>query len=368
LDQTAMSAKNSFLSRTRKISENRRAPRFAAASVLLLSYLTASNLTFAQSCGENQHDATKCVKQIASFSLTRVFMFSEVKGMVYEFENECEENLRVVALFGSGKTRSASLSAKSSIPEGDRARFGSIFCEADGKCEAIRWIACSARAVRSPDADEKSPPAIAEPPQQSVQTTKEVEAKEVDLTPEISSVEAAKPDATASPQAQSKDSATSTRPTFVMRENWDLTGQDLRILSGVNADECKEACRVDGECVGFTSDRWNRYCFLKSNVRGLRLEPKALSGWREGANSPEPSNSERVFEPYRKRRFSGAIMDSKVVETLGLCQSSCSDDQCIGFSFANNSRQCSRFSKIGGYYSDDGVVSGAKRQIQVSGR
>jgi hypothetical protein len=359
-----MTTVNHFFSRTIKTFNNGRVLRFAVGSLLLLSCLTTSNLTFAQSCDANQHDATKCVKQVASFGLTRVFMFSEVKGVVYEFENDCEENLKVVALFGSGKTRSINLSAKSKSPADDGVHFGSIVCEVDGSCDTIRWIACSARAVKFPDAEEKDEPTIAEPPQKLIETT-----KEVDFVQKMAPVEAIKPNVIVAPQVQTKDDVASAKPTFVIRENWDLTGQDLRRLSGVSAEECKEACRMDGECVGFTSDRWNRYCFLKSNVRGLRLEPKALSGWREGASSPEPSISERVFEPYRKRRFSGAIIDSKVVETSGLCQSACSDaDQCMGFSFVNNSRLCSRFSQIENYYSDDGVVSGAKRQVQVSGR
>jgi hypothetical protein len=329
--------------------------RFA---ILPMSLLASTTVALGQSCEKNEYEVTKCVKQVASYDLTQVFMFREVEGRVFEFNNNCPVDLRVIAAFSSGETKTAKLSANSpTTPDIDKPSSSDIIvCETGINCAKIRWIACSSREANLP-ADEQA----AEPPSPPIKPV--ATAKQPSPVENAGPAEPARIDPAPTPPPQGKDSSPAVRSTFQIRQNWDLAGQDLRSLTGLGVDECREACRMDGQCVGFTLDRWNRYCFLKSNLDGLRLEPKALSGWRDGMKPPVQSTAERVMEPYRKRRFSGNVIDSRTIEGANLCQSTCSEsNQCVGFSFVTNSRQCSRFSQIENYFPDDGVVSGAKRQ------
>jgi hypothetical protein len=331
----------------------------------------------AQRCEPHEYDATKCLRKVDQYTVKRVFPFSEKTVFAYEFVNDCPESLRILATFNSGhKNISAKISAKSD-GEYDRGRGrGKIVCDGENTCDRMeRFIACSPRDVQhpaSPSSQASPVAAIREPvipprepaPKESVGISKEtvVVGKNEEAVTTAPSIAAAPvirvPTSTPSPP----------KPRFTMRTNWDLIGTDLKALNGVGLDECREACSADAACSGYTADRWNRFCFLKGSAVSLRMEPKATSGWKEGLN-PSSSGAARIIEPYRKRKFSGNQIDSRVIETVGLCQATCFEaEQCVGFSFFISSRQCVRFSLIDNHIAEDNIVSGAKRQAEPTVR
>jgi hypothetical protein len=114
--------------------------------------------------------------------------------------------------------------------------------------------------------------------------------------------------------------------------NRDLRGDDLATLKNINASACESACAANTDCKGYSFDNWNSYCFLKSSVGSLRLEPRSTTGVRQGL--PPPDNEEQ-----------------------------CSDDQsCVAFTFDKKAQSCRMFESPTEYVTTRTSDSGAKRQ------
>lgn len=333
-----------------------------------------SNPALAQQCEPTERNATKCVKQDLEYRIKQVFAFNEIHGRVYQFNNLCPGKVRVVASLDANRVVSLKLEAKSKIVEkttGDDEdetenrpysmppNLGSLVCTEANCGKLVHWVACSQRELTlQPSAQANFASRIEAAPARVVTDEKKEPIAEKQKGP-----------APAPPHDGKKTEPTKPKVTFTGRDNWDLTGQDLRTLPGLSMDECKDACRSDRACVGLTFDRWNRFCFLKSGIASLRLEPKATSAWRDGTPTPSISSAERIMEPYKKRKFAGILIDSKLADNVALCRSSCADlNQCLGFSFFSSSRQCLRFSQLESYSIEESVESGGKRQILDAGR
>jgi hypothetical protein len=350
------------ISKNIRKSRQGRSSRWKSFGCGTMLYFATVLGAFAQTCESHEHDATKCVRRTTQYGIKRIYPFSETKGTVYEFANECTENLRIVATFNSGqKTLSVRMSAKKAedSDEAPSKSLGRIVCDSDNCGNLERFVACSLRIVQPPPPPSPllpRPPRITAPNESTI-----VPTPSPVVTPAVQPTVIPPPPAPVIPPPPPK-------PRFVIRQNWDLVGIDLKSLNGIGADECREACSMESTCMGYTADRWNRLCFLKSSAINIRLEPKATSGWKEGLN-PSSSAAARVIELYRKRRFTGSQVDTRIAETVILCQSAClNTEQCVGFSFFSNSHQCVRFSQVDNYSADDNVQSGIKRQPEPTSR
>ena len=45
----------------------------------------------------------------------------------------------------------------------------------------------------------------------------------------------------------------------------------------ISSDQCEKLCRRDSRCRAYSYDAWNHYCFLKSALGPLRLEPRSVT-------------------------------------------------------------------------------------------
>lgn len=353
--------------------------------MVVLTYMTTCCPASAQKptvseCTLHEFEATQCLQQLTQYALKRSFMRRETSGFAYEFQNRCNADVRVIARFDSGNVK---ISAK--ISSGVyKVSNGSLVCEGRS-CEKMEgFTACSTtlpKLVSSDRHEAASDEAEAdETAQESPQQEKTAKApvfigpKETPKAPPVPEASPKLPEeSTRSPtfSAQLPAPVVSSAPStpikrqFVTRSNWDLIGKDLKSIVGVDANECKESCAADANCVAYTADRWNRRCFLKERAVALRFEPKATSGWREDLSPPQ-SDLTRIIEVYRNRQLIGRTLDAKIMENSKLCSISCLEsEQCVGFSFTLSARQCSRFIHIDNYNSSTNeVVAGIKRQSE----
>lgn len=351
--------------------------------LVVLAYMSACFPASAQGsrvseCDLHEFEATQCIQQLTQYAIKRSFMRRETNGFAYEFQNRCNADVRVIAWFDSGNVK---ISAKISSGEYE-VRNGSLICEGRS-CEKMEsFAACSTRLPKlvlsdRPEAaaGEADGTAQESPPQEK--TAKAPVFSGPKETPKTPPVTEDSPklldDSTRSPTfsarlpvpvVSSAPSAPSKRQ-FVTRSNWDLVGVNLKSIVGVDANECKESCAADANCVAYTADRWNRRCFLKQRAVALRFEPKATSGWRDDLSPPQ-SDLTKTIELYRNRQLIGRPLDAKLMENSKLCSISCLEsEQCVGFSFTLSTRQCSRFIHIDNYNSSTNeVVAGIKRQLE----
>ncbi len=149
--------------------------------------------------------------------------------------------------------------------------------------------------------------------------------------------------------------------TFAMHDNYDLAGSDLRKIEEVDQVGCESACRTDTSCKGYTYDKWNHLCILKSAAEGLTINAKAISGIRAGTPEPRPSAD------FQMRHFRGSALFAFSGETTSnassfdVCEQRCqAATACIGFTFFKTNKQCHLMASARDRSADTAADSGAK--------
>jgi len=154
-----------------------------------------------------------------------------------------------------------------------------------------------------------------------------------------------------------------TSSAFQAYDNYDLTGSNVRSLSGVDLQGCSAACQTEGQCKAFSFDKWKRQCSLKAKIGLMRFEPSSVSGI-SGA-LPQTSSAPWELRRIRGQTFTANRFRSETLQSYGECEHSCEIEQdCIGVSYAVQNQNCKMFQSIDGYSADQNTDSGYKRQVQ----
>ena len=151
--------------------------------------------------------------------------------------------------------------------------------------------------------------------------------------------------------------------TYVSRDNRDLIGVDLRTLKNIELDDCVSACQREADCQGYSFDKWNRFCFLKTNLASFILDPKSLSGVRQNLQMPLTSAVEATMVRYRGKMFPGSGYKSIANSIYENCEMTCKNElACVAFSFDKQSLVCRLFNSTGAYVLNALSDSGVKTQ------
>jgi hypothetical protein len=152
---------------------------------------------------------------------------------------------------------------------------------------------------------------------------------------------------------------------FKAYNNFDLAQGDSRRLQNVELSQCKATCKSDRQCKAFSYDKWNKWCFLKSTVTTLTLDPSSISGVREASNDPEQTKAPirmEVLGPPKVLR--GSVYGTASFAAASECQKACEQDRkCLGFAFTPSDQHCRLFDSIQTIEREDGVASGYKNQL-----
>ncbi|WP_420737773.1 PAN domain-containing protein [Bradyrhizobium japonicum] len=163
-------------------------------------------------------------------------------------------------------------------------------------------------------------------------------------------------------------SSTTSSPTttrkFRTYEGRDIDGTDYKIIKGVNFEACISQCKSEDECVAYSFDKWNRYCFLKNRVPSiLRIEPNSIVGVVTGT-SPAVSSSSVVMERFGNKAFPDAGYRQVAVASYNGCSATCmNEDKCEVFTFRKSDKVCNLIARPGEWWPDSSADSGVKRQI-----
>lgn len=159
------------------------------------------------------------------------------------------------------------------------------------------------------------------------------------------------------------DRVVSRNEDFVVYNNFDLTGGDFRIVEETDAGTCKASCISSSKCKGYTYDKWNRWCFLKTQLSELRFDPASLSAVKANSKQPQMTDADFVMERFRGKRFPGAPYRSFRERDFERCEGTCvEEERCVAFSYSKSNNRCSVFSEAREYSAAEGVDSGVKRQ------
>lgn len=150
---------------------------------------------------------------------------------------------------------------------------------------------------------------------------------------------------------------------FKIFDNRDIPGVDLRRLQKVDLQSCKAACEPEQSCQAFSYDKWNRWCFLKSGLSPLSLEPSSLVGIKGALPEPEVSKEAVRMDRRPGKSPAGKPYSTGNVQSLDACEANCLGDQkCLAFSFVKASSRCNAYDRVETIGLDAGSISGIKTQ------
>ncbi|MER8944405.1 PAN domain-containing protein, partial [Mesorhizobium sp. M0915] len=150
---------------------------------------------------------------------------------------------------------------------------------------------------------------------------------------------------------------------YLSYDNHDVDGSNERSIRDTTVDGCESICTADSQCQAYTFDKWNKVCFLKTDVTALRLNPKSISKVLSSLGEPSFVSDEIAMMRYRSKIFPGSGYSTLTGSSFLSCESDCrSDVQCIAFTFMKNDRTCHLLDSTGEYFSNGRADSGVKTQ------
>lgn len=152
---------------------------------------------------------------------------------------------------------------------------------------------------------------------------------------------------------------------FVNYENRDLPGDDLSKMKNVTLGDCAAACTINSRCQAYSFDKWNRFCFLKSKVTSLKLDPRSVTGVRADLPAAPLADDPVAMSRYRGKIFPGSGYKALSQTQFEACESVCKNDKtCVAFTFYKEDRSCRLFNRTGEYFANQRTDSGVKTQLQ----
>jgi len=151
---------------------------------------------------------------------------------------------------------------------------------------------------------------------------------------------------------------------YKLYENRDLDGGDFDTLKNIDLDKCASVCSADTRCRAYSFDKWNRFCFLKNDIKSpLRLDPRSVTGVREDIQAPPLATTSPKIEHYHNRAFPGAGYKALQTGQSETCEAACrGQDRCVAYTFHTKDRVCHLFDATTEYLPAAGSESGAKVQ------
>lgn len=146
-------------------------------------------------------------------------------------------------------------------------------------------------------------------------------------------------------------------------DNLDIESRHVAKLRSANLQKCVSVCRQKDNCKAYTFDKWNRVCYIKSDIGDFKLNPRSSSGVREDLGVPRAPSGEITMERYRLKAFPGEGYKLIAANESESCERDCRrDETCVAYTFNIEQGSCRLFSSTNEYFSDLSAVSGGKRR------
>ncbi len=151
---------------------------------------------------------------------------------------------------------------------------------------------------------------------------------------------------------------------FTAYTSRDMQGGDYQKQRGISQDQCESLCRKDSRCQAYSYDVWNRYCFLKSSINPLRLEPRSVTALATGA-AVAFDDGDPVIQRRPQKAFPNEPYLQANAQNYGDCAVRClKDKRCEAFNFFQSGRRCDLIEKPREYSDSRGAELGIKVQAE----
>ncbi len=142
----------------------------------------------------------------------------------------------------------------------------------------------------------------------------------------------------------------------------DVGGGDYQKLSKVNLSDCEDSCKRDNKCRALTYDRWNKLCFLKSEIGLLRREPRSIVATKSGIDVKFNTDSV-TFLQRKNRAFPDKPFRTAPAGSFSECLSICTaEDECEAINYLHASNSCALLKNLSPYRESPGTELGMKLQ------
>jgi hypothetical protein len=128
-----------------------------------------------------------------------------------------------------------------------------------------------------------------------------------------------------------------------LTEEWNLAyrGVDYTDFRSENLEGCKDACRRDRRCVGYTYNHRSDVCYLKDRLGRAERDDNAISGIKGGSGGGRPRSGydDLTEEPGVNRP--GGDYSTFRLDNAGACKDECRrDNRCRAYAYNTRTREC----------------------------
>jgi hypothetical protein len=149
-----------------------------------------------------------------------------------------------------------------------------------------------------------------------------------------------------------------------LTEEWNLAyrGDDYTDFRSTNLQDCKDACRRDRRCVGYTYNHRSDVCYLKDRIGRAERDDDTISGTKGGSGGGRPPGSgyDDLTQEWGVNRPGSDYRDYRT-DDADDCRDECRRDRrCRAYAFNTRDRVCYLKDRVPGSERKSDVVSGVK--------
>lgn len=150
-----------------------------------------------------------------------------------------------------------------------------------------------------------------------------------------------------------------------LTEEWNLAyrGEDYTDFRSTNLQDCKDACRRDRRCVGYTYNHRSDVCYLKDRIGRAERDDDTISGTKGGSGGRPPgsgSSYDDLTQDWGVNRPGSDYTDFRADDVRD-CQDACRRDRrCRAYAFNTRDRVCYLKDRVPQSERKSDVVSGVK--------
>lgn len=164
-------------------------------------------------------------------------------------------------------------------------------------------------------------------------------------------------------RADASPASSSDSRAWITLDGRDLVGGDHTESDAKTLQACESQCESDSACRGYSFDRWNHVCSLKSTVGSLRLDPRALSVVLSDGGQLADDPAPPIIQTRRSKSFGDPSYSQSPMASYDLCSAACLGDQdCNAFNYRQSDKICALVQSPSEYHDDSGTDIGIKVQ------
>lgn len=141
---------------------------------------------------------------------------------------------------------------------------------------------------------------------------------------------------------------------------YDYRGGDYRSFRTSGVSRCKDECREDSRCQGYSFNLETDTCYLKDRIGNYQRNQDTVTGIKSETGGSRPWSGDELTEE-DGYDYRGGDYDSFEASGVSACKSACRrDDRCVAYTYNRRSDTCYLKDRVGEYQRNSDTVTGVK--------